>query len=69
MMCAYTRPRYQMRVFRTIGPLVAKHLLFNSESSSLCFNLLWQYSRVYVEPGRQPRRKVSQDAANMVHVH
>ena len=22
MFCAYTRPRYQVRVYRTIGPLV-----------------------------------------------
>ena len=28
MFCAYTRPRYQVSVYRTIGPLVYKLLPF-----------------------------------------
>ena len=27
MFCAYTRPRYQVSVYRTIGPLVIGHCL------------------------------------------
>ena len=26
MLCAYTRPRYQVSVYLTIGPLVSKYL-------------------------------------------
>ena len=31
MLCAYTRPRYQVSVYRTIGPLVSLFLLSNTD--------------------------------------
>ena len=35
MFCAYTRPRYQMSVYRTIGPLVFRSFQTNRPEQAL----------------------------------
>ena len=43
----FTRPRYQVSVYRTIGPLVIAELLQifrqNFYSNTSCFSLFWLY--------------------------
>ena len=43
MLCAYTRPRYQVSVYRTIGPLVSYYV-----NNGLSFNvsLIYIFDRV-----------------------
>ena len=47
MFCAYTRPRYQVSVYRTIGPLVIFKGFLTSQD---CLPLHWGYSKTSQEP-------------------
>ena len=47
MLCAYTRPRYQVSVYRTIGPLVyccaTADIFTKLLQQCVLFSLLWLY--------------------------